>query len=170
MKGIKGSRKSLLILSIILPLLMTTNACKEEVKVIKPIEITFKKQGELILYKAKTDSVITSFNIEFADDDYETQTGLMHRQSMANSNAMLFIFPDVKMRSFYMKNTLIPLDIIYIDDKKTVVSIQEHAKPMDETSLPSEAPAKYVLEINAGLSKQWSITPGDRIEFTKNTN
>lgn len=167
MKRYCTTLKSLIVLSFFISLLAITFGCKEEEKVIKPNEITFVKHGELIVYKAKTDSVIGSFDIEIADDDYETQTGLMHRPSMANTNAMLFIFPDTKMRSFYMKNTLIPLDIIYLDDNKTVVSIQEHAKPMDETSLPSEAPAMYVLEINAGLSKQFSIVTGDRIEFSK---
>jgi len=103
-----------------------------------------------------------------AEDEYETQTGLMHRSSLQNNQAMLFIFPDVKMRSFYMKNTLISLDIIYLDEAKKVVSIQKNAKPMDETSLPSTAPAKYVLEINGGLSNQLNIVEGDSISFSKN--
>jgi uncharacterized membrane protein (UPF0127 family) len=80
---------------------------------------------------------------------------------------MLFIFPDVSYRSFYMKNTKIPLDIIYIDEQKTIVSFQKNAKPFDETSLPSEAPAKYVLEIKGGLSDEWQLEVGDQIEFEK---
>jgi uncharacterized membrane protein (UPF0127 family) len=67
-----------------------------------------------------------------------------------------------------MKNTLIPLDIIYLDENKKVVSIQKNAKPMDESSLPSGAPAKYVLEINGGLSDQLNIIDGDSISFSKN--
>ena len=157
-----------LILLALSSLLLLVSSCKEDQKSINPITIEFKKEGELSVYKGTSDSLITSFDIEIADNDYETQTGLMHRQSMANNNAMLFIFPDMRMRSFYMKNTLLSLDIIYLDDKKNIISIQENAKPLDETSLPSGTPAQYVLEINAGLSKQWSITPGDRIEFTKN--
>jgi len=159
--------KSLILLALS-SLLLLVSSCKEDQKSINPITIEFKKEGELSVYKGTSDSLITSFDIEIADNDYETQTGLMHRQSMANNNAMLFIFPDMRMRSFYMKNTLLSLDIIYLDDKKNIISIQENAKPLDETSLPSGTPAQYVLEINAGLSKQWSITPGDRIEFTKN--
>jgi len=91
----------------------------------------------------------------------------MHRGSMENNQAMLFIFPNIQMRSFYMKNTIIPLDIIYLDENKKVVSIQKNAKPMDETSLPSSAPAKYVLEINGGLSDELNIVEGDSIAFTK---
>lgn len=85
---------------------------------------------------------------------------------MASNHGMLFIFPDMDYRSFYMKNTKIPLDIIYVSKDKTIVSIQKNAKPMDETSLPSEGPAKYVLEVNAGLSDKWGLEQGDKIDFT----
>lgn len=141
--------------------------CKEDKE--KPtedkIKVSFKKEGELRLKKAVSDSVIKILDIEIADDDYQTQTGLMYRDELKENHGMLFIFPDVQMRSFYMKNTRIPLDIIYIDENKTIVSIQKNAKPFDETSLPSEAPAKYVLEINAGLSDLWQLNVGDTIEF-----
>jgi uncharacterized membrane protein (UPF0127 family) len=145
-------------------------SCKEEQKVIKPIEITFKKEGDLRLFKGRSDSLIANFDIEIAEDEYETQTGLMHRKSMANNNAMLFIFPDMRPRSFYMKNTYISLDIIYLNNDNTIVSIQENAKPLDETSLPSEGPAQYVLEVNGGLSQKFSIAVGDRMEFSKTDN
>jgi len=158
--------KSLIILAISSILLYITS-CKKEEKVIKSIEIKFKKEGELQLFKSTTDSLIATFNIEIADDDYETQRGMMDRKSMDSNNAMLFIFQDMRMRSFYMKSTLIPLDIIYLDKDNKIVSIQNNAKPLDETSLPSVAPAKYVLEINGGLSQQRSIEAGDYMKFTK---
>ncbi|MFT7052310.1 MAG: uncharacterized membrane protein (UPF0127 family) [Psychroserpens sp.] len=145
-------------------------SCKEEQKYseVKQVEVTFKKEGELQLKKAITDSLLTSLDIEIADDEYSTQTGLMYRSSMDNNQGMLFIFPDTNNRSFYMKNTQIPLDIIFISENKTIVSIQKNAEPMNETSLPSEAPAKYVLEVNAGLSDTWSLEKGDIIEFSIN--
>ncbi|MFT5215441.1 MAG: uncharacterized membrane protein (UPF0127 family) [Glaciecola sp.] len=150
-------------------ILLLNVGCKEEPKsIVAPIKIEFNKEGTLQLYKHGTDSIISTFDIELAEDDYETQTGLMHRGSMQNNQAMLFIFPDVKTRSFYMKNTLISLDIIYIDDTQKVVSIQKSAKSMDETSLPSKAPAKFVLEINGGLSEKLNIVEGDSISFSKN--
>jgi uncharacterized membrane protein (UPF0127 family) len=165
--------KSKFIKSVIAPALssfmLLIFGCKEESKtVVAPIKISFKKEGTLQLYKSGTDSIISTFDIELAEDEYETQTGLMHRVSMQNNQAMLFIFPNVQMRSFYMKNTLIPLDIIYLDENKKVVSIQKNTKPMDESSLPSAAPAKYVLEINGGLSDQLNIIEGDSISFSKN--
>ncbi|WCO02424.1 DUF192 domain-containing protein [Psychroserpens ponticola] len=145
-------------------------SCKEQKQnsTVKTVTISFKKEGELQLKKATSDSLIASLNIEIADDDYSTQTGLMYRKSMEDNQAMLFIFPDSDYRSFYMKNTKIPLDIIYISEDKRIVSIQKNAKPMDETSLPSEAPATYVLEVNAGLSDTWNLEKGDTIEFKSN--
>lgn len=144
-------------------------SCKEERKTseVKKIEVKFTKEGELKLKKATSDSLLASLDIEIADDEYSTQTGLMYRKSMNNNQGMLFIFSDVDYRAFYMKNTEIPLDIIFIAEDKTIVSIQKNAQPMNETSLPSEAPAKYVLEVNAGMSDEWSLSKGDRIEFSK---
>ena len=164
-------KHKLLIRSIIVlalsSLLFIITSCKKEQKEVKPIVFEFKKEGGLSLFKSTSDSLIATFDIEIADDEYETQTGLMHRKSMANNRAMLFIFPDMRMRAFYMKNTYIPLDIIYLNKNNVIVSIQENAKPLDETSLPSGVPAQYVLEINGGLSQQWSIAVGDKMIFTK---
>ncbi|MEM6379123.1 MAG: DUF192 domain-containing protein [Bacteroidota bacterium] len=148
---------------------MLSYSCKEEKKSveIKQTEVVFKKEGELQLKKAKTDSLLVELNIEIADDDYQTQTGLMYRDGMENNQAMLFIFPNEDFRSFYMKNTKFALDIIYISSDKKIVSIQKNAQPMNETSLPSDAPAKYVLEVNAGLSEKWRLEAGDMMEFSK---
>ena len=144
-------------------------SCKEEKNHSKVtrIDITFKKEGELSLLKASNDSLIQKLNIEIADDDYQTETGLMYRKSMEDNQGMLFIFPDSQYRYFYMRNTEIPLDIIYIDKDLAIVSIQKNAKPFDETSLPSEGPAKYVLEIKGGLSTTWNLEKGDKIQFSK---
>ncbi|WP_370391949.1 DUF192 domain-containing protein [uncultured Winogradskyella sp.] len=131
------------------------------------VSIPFKKEGTLKVLKSQNDSIIAQLDIEIADNEYETQTGLMYRTELKENHGMLFIFPDVSFRSFYMKNTKIPLDIIYIDENMNVVSIQKNAQPFDETSLPSEAPAKYVLEVNAGLSDLWQLQKGDKITFTK---
>ncbi len=139
--------------------------CKNEQKSTKSLtkEITFKKEGELKLLRA--DSLLKSLDIEIAETEYETQTGLMYRHSMENNQAMLFIFKNEKPRSFYMKNTEFPLDIIYVNNKKEIVSIQKNAKPFDNSSLPSNAPVLYVLEINAGLSDKWGLVAGDIIEW-----
>ena len=131
-------------------------------------EITFTKEGELSLLKAENDSIIANLDIEIADDEYSTQTGLMYRHPMAKNQGMLFIFNDSRQRSFYMKNTEIPLDIIYFNSEKAIVSIQKNAKPLNETSLPSEDISQYVLEVNAGLSDELKLEKGDKFQFTKN--
>ena len=140
-------------------------SCKNEPKTLptQP-EIKFKKEGSLTLFRSK-DSIIQKLDIEIADNDYERETGLMYRQSMKENQGMLFIFKESRPRYFYMKNTHIPLDIIYLDDNYRIVSFQKSAKPMDESTLPSNADAKYVLEINAGLSNTWGLKVGDSISF-----
>jgi len=143
--------------------------CKENKKVIKQTEVAFTKEGELIVFKA-SDSTKVSLNIEIADTDFDIQTGLMYRNSMENTQGMLFIFDEESERFFYMKNTKIPLDLIYINANRNIVSFQKDAKPFDESSLPSNAPAKYVLEINAGLVDTWSLSVGDRIKFINFSN
>lgn len=146
---------------------LIVSSCKSDKRVqeSKPIVISFKKEGVLQLIKADNDSIIQSIDIEIANTDYEIQTGLMYRNTMKTNRGMLFIFEDEDYRSFYMKNTHIPLDIIYISADSTIVSFQRNAKPFDETSLPSEAPAKYVLELNAGLTDEWQLKKGDKIQF-----
>ncbi len=155
-------------LLIIFGMVSLQTACKESPKkVVKTEPITFSKEGTLELYKADTDSLITRLDIEIAETEYETQTGLMYRDAMAENQGMLFIFPDEAMHSFYMKNTKIALDIIYIDSDLRIASFQENAVPMDENSLPSQVPVQYVLEINAGLSQKWLLEVGDRISYKK---
>jgi uncharacterized membrane protein (UPF0127 family) len=146
------------------------HSCKENKRQSISItkEITFKQEGTLFLKKATTDSVFKTLDIEIAETEYETQTGLMYRHMMESHQAMLFIFEKEQPRSFYMKNTEFSLDIIYINKKKEIVRIQKNAKPFDNTSLPSNIPVLYVLEINGGLSDSWGITKGDVIEWIIN--
>lgn len=143
-------------------------ACKEDAKnTVKATPVAFTKEGELTLYKAAKDTALTKLDIEIADSEYETQTGLMHRTSMNENQGMLFIFPDIAVHSFYMKNTQIPLDIIFVDQNLKVVHIQENTVPFSETGISSNVPVQYVLEINAGLVEKWGVEIGDRIEYTK---
>lgn len=143
-------------------------SCKtESKKEIKTEAISFTKEGVLTILKQETDSILTQLDIEIAESEYETQTGLMYRESMEDNQGMLFIFPDVAMHSFYMKNTQIALDIVYIDESLKIASFQRDAQPYNETGLSSKVPVKYVLEINAGLSERLGLDIGDAISFTK---
>ncbi|MCL5130416.1 DUF192 domain-containing protein [Algibacter sp. L4_22] len=155
----------ILVLSISL---LSLSNCKDDNKVITQTEVHFTKEGELTITKADNSKVV--LDIEIADTDFDVQTGLMYRNSMKMNQGMLFIFEDVTERYFYMKNTKIPLDLIYIDENKSIVSFQKNAKPFDETSLPSNAPAKYVLEVNVGLVDIWKLSVGDSIVFSEVSN
>ena len=146
------------------------SSCKDNSKSNENItqEVSFTKEGELHIYSIQ-DSLTTKLSeidIEIADNDYEVQTGLMYRKSMEANRGMLFIFPEDAPRSFYMKNTEIPLDLIFINSKFKVVNIEKNAEPFNEKSLLSEGPAKYVLEVNAGSSDKWNIKKGDSISYT----
>jgi len=159
--------KRLFTTGILLTSLFITIGCNEKggPKVLTK-EVSFKKEGELYLKKAINDSIISKLDIEIADNEYETQTGLMYRKSMLVNQGMLFIFDTEIIRAFYMKNTEFALDIIFISGNDEIVSIQKNAKPLDLTSLPSDAPTRYVLEVNAGLSDKWQLQSGDKIEWS----
>jgi len=144
---------------------LTITACKEEKKSIKQTEVTFTKEADLTIFKIATDSTEIKLDIEIADTDYDIQTGLMYISSMETNQGMLFVFEDAIERHFYMKNTQIPLDIIYLGANNKIVSFQKNAKPFNEATLPSNVPAKYVLEINAGLVDTWSLKEGDSISY-----
>ena len=139
-----------------------TNNYVQEVEITSQ-DIDFTHDGDLSIFK--NDSLIKTIQVEFAKNDMERSLGLMYRSQMDELQGMWFIFPEEAPRSFYMKNTEIPLDIIYLNKDKKVVSIAKNARPYDETSLPSEAPAMYVLEINGGLADKWGIEKGDRMEL-----
>lgn len=144
-------------------------ACKGEAsKVIKTAPVTFNKEGELRIFRVGTDSILAQLDIEIADTDYETQTGLMYRDELGIQQGMLFVFPEEAMHSFYMKNTKIPLDLIFIDRNLRVASIRENAQPLNETGLSSQLPVQYVLEVNAGLAGRWGIQAGDSISYSQN--
>ena len=103
------------------------------------------------------------FEVQIADDLEEQQTGLMHRKKMDDDAGMLFVFPDEAPRRFWMKDTLIPLDLLFTDESGIIFHIHKNAKPLDLTGLPSYGNAKMVLEINGGLADELGITEGSRL-------
>jgi uncharacterized membrane protein (UPF0127 family) len=105
-----------------------------------------------------------AFELELALDAASQQAGLMHRESMPADHGMLFVFPDEEEREFWMKNTRIPLDIIYLDSSGKVVSIRP-MKPLDLTGVPSGRPAKYAIELNQGMAKAIGLEVGHTISI-----
>lgn len=106
------------------------------------------------------------FIVEVADDPGERNLGLMFREEMADDEGMLFIFEQESPRAFWMKNTRIPLDILYFNRRLTLVSLYRHVPPCRADpcpNYPSEKPAKYVLELNAGTADRLRVEPGDSL-------
>jgi uncharacterized protein len=111
---------------------------------------------------AKTHAFVT----EVARTTAEQAKGMMFRTEMPENTAMLFPFPQPKQASFWMKNTVIPLDIIFIRPNGTIESIAENAVPYSLESVLSGEPVGAVLEIRGGLSAELGIRPGDRVEWS----
>lgn len=128
----------------------------------KPV---FRKDGELRFLNGKTNKVITQINIEVANDYAEREQGLMYRDSMAENNGMLFLMETEEPQTFWMKNTIISLDIIYVDADKRIVSISRNCKPQSLDQIPSAKPALYVVEVVAGYTAKYGIKTGDVISF-----
>lgn len=105
------------------------------------------------------------FEVEIADDNAERSQGLMFREQLAPNAGMLFLYPDEKPRTFWMKNTPLPLDIIFIAADGRVVHVAAEAKPFDESVIQSVAPARAALEIGGGLAAQLGIAPGATVTW-----
>ncbi|HKS94043.1 MAG TPA: DUF192 domain-containing protein [Gammaproteobacteria bacterium] len=105
------------------------------------------------------------FTVEIATTPPQWERGLMFRTHLAANHGMLFVFPDVQTRYFWMKNTLIPLDILFFDAHKRFINVSADTPPCKADPCPtyaSTAPAEYVLELNAGVAGKLGLKSGDR--------
>ena len=127
----------------------------------------FKNEGQLVFLEHGTDRTIKLINIEIADNDQERAQGLMWRRSMAENDGMLFIFDKEQTLTFWMKNTYIPLDMVFADKSGKIVTIYQNATPLSEASIVSDQPAKYVVEVNGGFCARYGIRDGDIISFMR---
>lgn len=130
-------------------------------------DFVFTKNGELNFTKADKAS-FKKIDIEIVQDDAKRQQGLMYRENMEPDQGMLFLFDVEEPQAFWMENTKIPLDIIYIDKDWKIVSIAKNTVPFSKQSIPSKGPSKYVLEVNAGFSDAYKIGAGDFVSYTRN--
>ena len=107
------------------------------------------------------------FRVEIADTDESRARGLMHRERLARSAGMLFIYDRPTAPSFWMRNTLIPLDMLFIDPTGRVSHIHHEAIPLDETPIPGGENVLMVLEINGGLARAMGITTGSAMRHPR---
>jgi uncharacterized membrane protein (UPF0127 family) len=121
-------------------------------------------EGKAVLHTATGDY---TFNVEVVDTPESRAQGLMYRQELAPDAGMLFDFKEMRQTAFWMQNTFIPLDMIFIDAGGEVKTIHVNARPQDPTSIPSEVPVQFVLEIPGGRSVEIGLKPGDRFEHDR---
>lgn len=103
------------------------------------------------------------FTVELADDEAERAQGLMNRESLPQGAGMLFVYPHTRNVGFWMKDTLIPLDMIFVDATGTVARVHSNATPGDRTPIMAGSEVKAVLEINGGLARRLGIAPGTQL-------
>lgn len=124
------------------------------------------------ILKAEGKNPLSIFAVEVADTPQAIEKGLMYRSGIPKFGGMLFVFPDPDFRAFWMKNTLIPLDIIFADEQKRITTIHENVPPCPSVRVncatySSETPAQFVLEIRGGMAKYLGVKEGDFLSFSQ---
>lgn len=130
------------------------------------VEPEFVEEGLLAFLESNGDTIRT-ISIEIADNVDERTRGLMYRSAMNDDQGMLFIFDDEEEQSFWMKNTKISLDILYVNRQLQIVTIYRHTQPYSESPIPSFEPAQYVVEVKAGFCDAFGVNEGDRVAYEK---
>jgi len=131
-------------------------------------DIPFTPEGVLDIYRADS-SLIQRFVIELAETDAEQAQGLMYRRSIPERGGMLFVDEEESMQSFWMRNTPLPLDILFVRADGRIVNIVERTTPYSDENINSTAPAQYVLEVRAGTSKRLGIDSTAYISWQRRT-
>ncbi|HUH77753.1 MAG TPA: DUF192 domain-containing protein [Devosia sp.] len=142
------------------PVLRRTTASFGVLLVVLPLAAC-SDEGTLVLHTEKGPQ---RFHVEVVDTPELRAKGLMFRQDLADDAGMLFDFKEEREVSFWMQNTYIPLDMIFVGSDGLVKTIHVNARPHDVTSIPSEVPVQFVLEIPGGRSTEIGLQPGDRME------
>lgn len=127
--------------------------------------IPFRSDGTLDILQAG--ERLLTLDIEIADTDSAMERGMMQRATLPDMSGMLFIFPDEQMRSFWMANTPIALDILFIDRAGEIVNIVKYTKPFSPNNVLSTAPAMYVLEVEAGFADTHGLAAGQQIIWSR---
>lgn len=128
--------------------------------------VPFEKEGTL-QFLSPVDSVLGRIDVEIADTPAERRQGLMYRRELASDHGMLFIFPRTDQSGFWMKNTYVPLDIIFVGPDSQVVSVAQRTRIMSEETIRPEGPKKFVVEVNSGYSRRHGIDTTTRIRWTR---
>jgi len=135
----------------------------------EPIPMPPRKMGQ-VSFLGPHGEAKAAVSVEIVDEPRGRELGLMYRRSMGKTFGMLFVFDSSAVQTFWMKNTLLSLDMIFADEKGKVVTIHRNTKPRSLQTYPSTAPVLYVLEVNAGFSDSHGLTTGDRMVWERDTS
>ncbi len=124
---------------------------------------TAASDGQVVL--ESSDGRRTPVAVELATTPDSRALGLMYRDELAEGRGMLFVFPESNTRSFWMRNTRISLDLLFLDEDGSIVGLQANAAPLSEAPLPSGAPCRFVLEVPAGYAAARGIGVGDSVDL-----
>lgn len=130
-----------------------------------PDQTPFQKEGELVFIDNITQQIKKEIDIEIAESTHERNKGLMFRHSMSGNKGMLFIYDNSELRTMWMKNTYISLDIIFANEDYEIVSIHKNAIPLSINTISSYTDALYVIEVVAGFCDKYKVKEGDKIRF-----
>lgn len=150
---------------------MLLSACSQAQKKSNTKNTETEKQGRTLEYERSVSflsaagDTISTVEVAVADDDTERNQGLMDVRDLPQSKGMLFIFEENQPRSFWMANTPLPLDIIFVNSEREIVRIHHSTQPFSEKSFESGKPAKYVIETNAGYCVSHDIQEGQKVSF-----
>jgi hypothetical protein len=106
-----------------------------------------------------------SVEVEIAENDHDRQRGLMYRKAMPQDKGMIFLFAEKDIHSFWMHNTCIPLDMLYLDADGLIVGIEENTPTMSDETFDVGCPSQYVLEVNAGWTRAHGVFAGQRVKI-----
>ena len=135
----------------------------------KPISSMFQKEGTLTFLDNEGNAV-TTIDLEIADTPQDRETGMMGRPSLGEKNGMLFVFEQEQYLSFWMMNTLISLDMIFIDANSEIITIHRNTTPFSKESYSAEKLGLYVLEVNSGFCDRYGIVVGQKVEWKRTDN
>ncbi len=127
---------------------------------------TVLKQGKVVFYDSANRKKIEIL-VEIAENEYHQSKGLMFREDMSENEGMLFTYEDELQRFFWMKNTTVPLDIIFVDATFQIIKIHKNTLPLSENVYPSGLPAKFAVEVRAGFSDRYQLETGNRVSWEK---
>jgi len=152
---------SLLLLGTVLGLRCTDDAAQPDAET-----QDFQNEGTLAFLQPNGDTLRT-ITIDIADTDTERTRGLMRQRSLGYDRGMLFVFDSVDEGGMWMKNTPLPLDIVFVAPDSQVINIARRTTPFSEETIEPAAPRKYVVEVRAGFADRFGLTDSTRVRWTR---